>query len=170
AVSRASCMRPHRELGRAGASRSRGAVVARLPAVLAADLDRARAGVAARGRGARSHSLCPAHRGRPAAFDPARGGDRLARARARPDRARARPIAGGDVAAARIARAQAARDRDVAICVIERPCTRPGTSLGTTPGTTLGGPSAGSRVRCGFITATANAARPWAVSTAGLWR
>src|SRR5262249_8593391 len=170
AVSHASTVGPHARLWRAGAPRPRGAVVARLQAGLAPGLDRPRPPVAARGRRAFGRSLCLAHRGRPAAPDAACGGDRRARARARPDRGRARPVAGGDVAAGRIARAQAACDRAVAAGAINRPWTRPGTSLGTALGTAPGGPSAASRVRCGFITATARAVRRWSVFTAGSWR
>src|SRR5262249_5553696 len=73
AVSHAAAVRPHGRLGRAGAPRSRGAMVARLPAVLAPNLDRASAGVAARSCCAVRHSLCLVHRSRPAALDPALG-------------------------------------------------------------------------------------------------
>jgi Glycosyl transferase family group 2 len=149
AVSDAPSARPHRRMGRAGTRRSRGTVVARLPAALAAHLDRARTPALARGRGAIGHSLCFVHRGRSAALDPARGGDRLARARARADRHRARPIAGGDVAAARIARAWTSCDRDVAARAVGRSCARPGTSLG--------GPSGASCVRSGSTMAIASA-------------
>src|SRR5262249_25585548 len=166
AVSHASAVRPHGRLGRSGAPRSRGAMVARLPAVLAPNLDRASAGVAARSCCTVRHSLCLAHRGRPAALDPARGGDRRARARTRPDRGWARPTAGGDIAATRIARARAACDRAVAACIISRSCARPGTGLGTLPGE----PSGASRVPCEFIPAAARTVRRWSVFTAGSWR
>ena len=57
-VSRPAAARPHHRLGRAGARRSRGAVVARRPIVLAADPDRARAAARARRRRAVRHPLC----------------------------------------------------------------------------------------------------------------
>ena len=99
-------------------------------------------------------SLCPAHCRRSALLDPARGRDRLAGVRPRADRARARPIAGGDVAAARVACAQASCDRDVAARAVSRSCE----SLGIGRGASPGGPFEASCARCASITATASAA------------
>ena len=106
AVPRAAAVRPHRRLGRAGARRSRGAVVAGVAAVLAADAARAGAVAAAR-------------RHRPSAIPYAlfiAGGPLLSIPLAvvtaspalgpRADRARPRPLAGRNAAAARIARAR----------------------------------------------------------------
>src|SRR5262249_6762486 len=139
AVSASASVRPHARLGRAGAPRSRGAVVARLSTVLAGDIGRTGTRAPPGNRRAGGGSLCPAHFKRPVALEPGRGGNRIARTRASPDHPRTRPTARGDAAVARIARAQAACDRDVAARVITRPCRRRRIALGTTLGTPPGG-------------------------------
>ena len=58
-----------------------------------------------------SNPLRAVHRGRTAVLDPVRGLDVEPRRRTRPDRRRARPAAGGNRAAARVARAGPAGDR-----------------------------------------------------------
>ena len=79
ALSRAAAVRPHRRLGRAGARRPRGAVVARVAAFWPQTLLGLAPVAGAGADRAVGDSLCSVHRRRSAALDPAGGDHRLAR-------------------------------------------------------------------------------------------